>query len=56
MNHMLLNVPMWRAKMQWQRSVHRTLRVQMRERGSLASLRLGVVGVGGCLGRRDSSS
>ena len=53
MNQRLLKVPRWRAKIEWQRRVQRTLRVQMRENGSF---RLGVGFWAGGLGRRDSNS
>ena len=53
MNHKLLKVPMWRARIEWQRRVQRTLRVQMRDNGNFC---LGLGFWVGDLGRRDSSS
>ena len=53
MNQRLLKVPMWRARIEWQRRVQRTLRVQMRDNGNL---RFGFGFWAGDLGRRDSSS
>lgn len=53
MNQRLLKVPMWRARIEWQKRVQRTLRVQMRENGNF---RLGFGFLVGDLGRRDSSS
>lgn len=53
MNHKLLKVPMWRTRIEWQRRVQRTLRVQMRDNGNF---RLGFGFWVGDLGRRDSSS
>ncbi len=53
MNQRLLKVPTWRARIEWQRRVQRTLRVQMRDKGSF---RLGFDFRVSDLGRRDSSS
>lgn len=53
MNQRLLKVPMWRARIEWQRRVQRTFRVQMRDNGNLS---LGFGFWVGDLGRRDSSS
>ena len=53
MNQRLLKVLTWRAKIEWQRSVQRTLRVQMRDNGSF---RLGFGFRVGDLGTCDSSS
>ena len=53
MNQRLLKVPMWRDKIEWQRRVQRTLRVQMRDIGNFR-LDFGFR-VGGP-GTRDSNS
>ena len=54
MNQRLLKVPRWRARIEWQRRVQRTFRVQIRDKGSF---RLGFCFWIGDLGRRlDSSS
>lgn len=53
MNQRLLKVPMWRARIEWERRVQRTLRVQMRDKGSL---RFDFDLWMGDLGSRDSSS
>lgn len=53
MNQRLLKVPTCMARRKWQRRVKKTLRVQMRWKGSLRlGFEVGEVG----LGRRDSSS
>ena len=59
MNHRLLNVPICRARMAWQKRMQRTLRVQIREKGSLPlTLTFGSLEVvlDVDLGKRDSSS
>ena len=53
MNQRLLKVLMWRANIEWQRRVHRTSRVQMRDNGNF---RLDFGFRVGELETRDSSS
>ena len=53
MNQRLLKVPMCRARIEWQRRVQRTFRVQIRDKGSF---RLGFCFWMGDLGTLDSSS
>ena len=53
MNQRLLKVLTWRAKIEWEKRVQRTLRVQMRDNGNFRfdfGFRVGD------LGTRDSSS
>lgn len=55
MNQRLLKVPMWRAKLEWQRRVQRTLRVQIRDNGSFRH-GFGFGFWAGGMGRRLSTS
>ena len=54
MNQRLLKVPMWRARIEWQRRVQRTFRVQIRDKGNFCLGFCFWMGDLGC--RLDSSS